>query len=291
MSSFYYTQVAIVLMSVCVSNAESFKPQEILSRLQDREDIFAQYSKSDPNGLPAELEQEFLWNKKGDMQKVTIEYLTVPDTLQTIVLRTDPNHGELKGVLATGKIEIAFNGENTMLFRPSAKQGTIVSGSELFFLTPSPVHWLAPVLKGKFLSDYLKKNAALLSYAGQATVDEQRVHLLEFSSDEWIGALSLHDEMYGCLKKIDMISKNEDPRRGCKIRVQYLYDDYKRHENIFWPTKVVRLIYDVFPGKEICSMKEIFTTVSLSMNVPLSDADILIQFPEGTYINDRRGFK
>ena len=167
---------------------------------------------------------------------------------------------------------------------PASKQGRISSGSEWFFMMMSPAHWLVPIFEGKYLSDYLKEEGTQLKYAGKVNLEGQTCHFLVFSSLTSDGLLCLIEEKGWAPKKLVL---NSNPKTlNFNTRVEYLFSDFKQYGDITFPMRVVREMYDVYPDREDCDVKEVFTVTNLQVDTQIPDTDLFIKFPVGTRIFD-----
>jgi len=278
-TTFILCSIGILLGPFCSSATLAITEEEIVSQLVQREQsiksIYGKFNLSAQilmnDGNKVEVEKQYEWIKKDNIQKLTLEFKSIPAKFKDTTIMTEK---EIR----------SFDGQVTKQFLPESKRASIFSGGQMFSLGKVPADWLFLRIQEKSLSVYLKQDSMSLKYAGEMKLEERKCHLLELAGPKTNGKLYLADEQGLFPAKFDVNLINHT--LPFNTRGEYIFSEFKHYGNIIMPTKVIVSVFRVYPDKEQLEMKEIFTVEQLEVNTQIPDTDLLIQFPAGTRVYD-----
>lgn len=295
-------KITLVLCSITIllgvlfpSASLAMTAEEIVSQLAQREqdiisirgkfNVWAQIRMNDGNMM--ELEKQYGWVKSGIIQKLEKKYYKlIPERFK----QNEPNNackvGSHKMIqrVRTEKIVRAFDGDVSKMFYPENNNGSIHPGKHNFNFRKMPADWFLLRFKKEPFSVFLKDDNTSLKYTGLVQLEGRTCHLLEITTPQTNKKLYLADEQR--LVPVRFESNIINRTLPHNTRAEYIFSEFKRYGNINMPTRVVVSVFDVYPDRVQLATKEIFTVEQMDVNIPIPNADLLIQFPPGTRVSD-----
>lgn len=236
-----------------------------------------------------EFEKRYTWIKKNEMQKVTDEFVTIPQQFLRS-LNADPNsasqnHAAASHVIMEKLIHV-LDGAVTTEFKPESGQARISNEQDLFYKFKKPADWLLPTMKQTmFLSAYLKSAETTAKYKGMVRLEDRDAYMVEFTANGWEGQLYLAETDTTVMPlRLERIFINAAQTHS--LQTEYVFNDYKQYGNVMLPTTVTAHHYKVYPGEKQLTRKEIFTVTEMDVNIEIPDTQVQLEFPAGTMVID-----
>lgn len=270
-----------------VSEGMSLTPEELVESLSAREQSitslkgkFRLNSQLLLKGKFENIEMMYEWTRKDKMQKLTIEYLSFPESFKKCCPKAQC--GQFRTIIETGRIVKTFDGEITTTYFVEKKQAMIHRGNYIF---ETPADWLLLRFAQKPLSTFLKQQDMDIVYIGQVELQNEICHLLEFSdNNKRKGRIYLSENKgFTPVKfEIEIGELSDTPI----TKVIYILSKFRDFENIWLPQEVTCHAYDVYADREEVIMKEIMTVNKLQVNIEISPEDFIIKLPPRTHVHD-----
>ncbi len=284
---------AAALIALFNSKVMAFTSEELVEKLAMREqgiktlkgkfNLKAEYP-INIKGKLEKLEKSYEWIVKGQMQKITDEFISFPESLKETRFGSESGGGF--GVIETSKHITSFDGETTKDLAVERRQGIIRKGDDLL-QRKNPSDWLLLRFGGKSLSAFLKQEGITVAYLGEKKLQEQLCHLLEFSKDQkTTNKLFLSDANGPAPVRFELFEPKIKNSSLPDFKAIYVFSKLRNFGGIWLPQEVVLTVYDVYTDRQEVVMKESFIVNELQVNIDIPQEELFLKLPPGTHVQD-----
>lgn len=253
--------------------------EESLKTLKGQSELETNFYKTERE--PTRTKALYKWIKKGEMEKLTEQYISSPRNITQI-----SKGGKVITRPSPKRRVIFFDGEIMKRYTPEFKHCLITAESPIQSPMPDsiPADWFLIRFGTKPLSVFLEEDADAV-YAGTEKLHGEVCHLLKFSKGqgEWY-ELYLSDKKG--LAPIRLQGWRKNLPVPYDVKTVKTFSRFRNYGDIWLPCKVVSTIYYVYPDREEVATKKILLVRDLEVNIEIPQDDIILRLPSGTHVQN-----
>lgn len=275
--------LTVMVSTLFVRKGAALTAKEIMKTLRTREESIktAKGNFELKDNSPRKTKVLYKWARKGEMQKLTEQYISSPRNITSI------SKGEKVITRPSPKRHVIFfDGEVMKRYTPEFKHCLITAESPIQSPLPDsiPADWFLFRLGTKPLSVFLEEDADAV-YAGTEKLHGEVCHLLNFSTGQGKSyGLYLSDKKG--LAPIRLEEKWKDPSLPYDVKVVKTFGKFHNYGDIWLPSRVVSTIYSVYPDREEMLVRRTLIVKDLEVNIEIPQDDIILRLPSGTHLQN-----